>query len=341
VPWIGGPLLAVAALLVAETPRGAITVLVGVLAGLAAGLAAPEHARPARAAVAGAVAAGAVVMGAAFVGGRVTGLWAAAIWGIGLGGLGLTKRAWQEARTSDRTNILGVSVLAVVVAGALTAWVGANDPTVGWFGGVSHGPRDKPEVALTFDDGPDDTYTLAVRDILDRYGVKGTFFEVGRAVDARPDISRALYDDGQLLGNHSYHHDSWRWLDPRYPELARTQSAIRRAVGVCPALYRPPHGQRTPFIKAIVADRDMTMVTWDASGQDWALHDPAVVSDLILSKVRPGSIILLHDGLDGKVHADRSVLLQALPRILDGLREQGLRPVRLDEMLGVKPYVSC
>ena len=68
-----------------------------------------------------------------------------------------------------------------------------------------------------------------MRDILDAHGVKGTFFTVGKALDARPDITRALYDDGQLLGNHSYHHDYWRWLDPRYPELGRTQDAFERA----------------------------------------------------------------------------------------------------------------
>ena len=57
----------------------------------------------------------------------------------------------------------------------------------------------------------------------------------GKAIDARPEIARALFDDGQLLGNHSYHHDYWRWLDPRYPELDRTQDAFRRQLGVCPA----------------------------------------------------------------------------------------------------------
>ena len=67
-----------------------------------------------------------------------------------------------------------------------------------------------------------------------RTHVKGTFFEVGKAIDAEPQITRALYADGQLLGNHSYHHDEWRWLDPRYPELERTQAAFARAIGTCP-----------------------------------------------------------------------------------------------------------
>jgi peptidoglycan/xylan/chitin deacetylase (PgdA/CDA1 family) len=224
----------------------------------------------------------------------------------------------------------------------LTGWVGANTPDVSWFGAtVSHGPRNTNQVALTFDDGPDATYTLAVRDILDAHDVKGTFFTVGKALDARPDISKALLDDGQLLGDHSYHHDGWRWLDPRYPELQRTQNAFERDLGVCPAFYRPPHGQRTPFISWLVHDRGMTTVTWDVSANDWASHDAAKVARDILARVKPGSIILLHDGLDGKVHADRSVLLGALPRILDGLKAKGLQPVRLDELLNKPGYVSC
>ena len=96
-----------------------------------------------------------------------------------------------------------------------------------------------------------------MRDILDAHAVKATFFTVGKALDARPDISQALLSDGQLLGAHSYHHDYWRWLDPRYPELDRTQKAFQRQLGVCPAFFRPPHGQRTPFMSWLVHDREM------------------------------------------------------------------------------------
>ena len=84
-----------------------------------------------------------------------------------------------------------------------------------------------------------------MRDILDRYGVKGTFFEVGKAIDARPDIAQALLADGMLLGGHSYHHDYWRWLDPRYPELDRTidafQPPARRVPALLPPAPRPAH----------------------------------------------------------------------------------------------------
>ena len=162
-----------------------------------------------------------------------------------------------------------------------------------------------------------------------------------KAVDAEPKITRALYDDGQLLGNHSYHHDQWRWLDPRYPELQRTQDAFRRAIGTCPVLYRPPHGDRTPFIAHVVNDHHMRMILWDDSASDWAVKDPGTIARRILNGVRPGSIIVLHDGLNGNPLANRRALVQALPLILTGLRARHLHAVRLDQLIGGPAYIAC
>ncbi len=85
----------------------------------------------------------------------------------------------------------------------------------------------------------------------------------------------------------------------------------------------------------------MATVTWDVSAADWSSHDGAAVAADVLARTKPGSIILLHDGLDGNVHADRSVLLTALPLILDGLKARGLQPVRLDTLLDRPGYVPC
>jgi peptidoglycan/xylan/chitin deacetylase (PgdA/CDA1 family) len=234
-----------------------------------------------------------------------------------------------------------VVAVGVALAAAMTFWIGANGSRIGWFGALTaHGPRAGNEVALTFDDGPNAGATLAVSDVLDSYGVKGTFFTVGKALDARPDISRALLADGHLLGNHSYVHDYLRWLDPGYPELDRTQRAFARDLGVCPTFFRPPHGQHTPLMAWVVHRHNMAMVTWDVSAGDWATRDASLVARRVLAKVRPGSIILLHDGLDGKVGADRSVIVNALPQILDGLRAKGLQAVRLDQLLGKAPYAG-
>jgi peptidoglycan/xylan/chitin deacetylase (PgdA/CDA1 family) len=267
---------------------------------------------------------GAMACGAALVAASAA---AAALFGL----------PWHVEGCAPRLLAIGGSVIALITAG----YIGATTPSVTWFGSlVHHGPRGGHEVAITFDDGPDPPYTLEVSAILDNYGVKGTFFTVGKALEARPDVSKALLDDGHLLGNHSYHHDAFRWLDPRYPELEETQQAFKRTLGVCPALYRPPHGSHTPFMAKVVSDHGMNTVTWDVSAADWATDDGALVAQRVLSKVRPGSIILLHDGSDGNIGADRSVLLTALPIILDGLRERGLNPVRLDTLLGVRGYLE-
>lgn len=244
-------------------------------------------------------------------------------------------RAWRRGG-----RLAGV---AAVLALMTTAYIGATTPSVTWFGSlVVHGPRGSDEVALTFDDGPNPPYTLEISAILDRYEVKGTFFTVGKALEARPDVSKALMDDGHLLGNHSYRHDAVRWLDPRYPELDETQEAFKRTLGVCPALFRPPHGSHTPFMARAVSDRGMKMVTWDVSAGDWATTDGQLVARRVLDHVKGGSIILLHDGIDGDPGADRSVILTALPLILSGLRDRGLKAVRLDTLLDVPGYLaSC
>jgi len=245
-------------------------------------------------------------------------------------------------RASSRGRTVAFGTVFVATTMVFTGYLGAETPGATWFGGGAvHGPTEGGRVALTFDDGPNLGATEKIMAILDAYGVKGTFFEVGKAVDAEPKITRALYDDGQLLGNHSYHHDQWRWLDPRYPELERTQDAFRRAIGTCPVLYRPPHGDRTPFLARVVRDHHMHMVLWSASAGDWATNDARLVARRILAGARPGAILLLHDGLDGNPAANREVLVKALPLILNGLRAKGLSAVRLDRLLGTGAYQSC
>ena len=236
---------------------------------------------------------------------------------------------------------------AAIPAGSLLlalvsiAVVGATTPRAAWFGPlVSHGPRDAPMVAITFDDGPNAPYTLEMLEILDRYGVKATFFSVGKAVAARPDVSAALLADGQLLGNHAYNHNGLGYLDPRYPELARAATELKNAAGICPAFFRPPHGTHTPFMSRAANKRGMRVITWDVSAGDWQTNDAALVASRVLESAKPGSIILLHDGLDGVIGADRSVVVEALPAIIEGLRARGLEPVTLDKLLGQPGYVS-
>jgi peptidoglycan-N-acetylglucosamine deacetylase len=335
---LAGPVLvAVAGLLFTVTPDGFSTVILSALLGAGVGLAV------------GPVSLGRRDLGPALLAGlgAVAGLWllgrwsTPAAWTLAVGlevGAALTVRG-AGGTVAGPPRVRGLRAGALVAGGALLLWTGANDPQLSWFGPVVyHGPAGTSQVALTFDDGPNGEFSLAVARILDERGYKGTFFLVGKALDREPEVARRLLADGQLLGGHSYHHDYWRWLDPRYPELARTDAAFERAVGRCPRFYRPPHGQRTPFVSWAIARHDMTTVMWDVSGADWITDDAQVLARRILRRVRPGSIVLLHDGLDGNPGADRQVVLDALPLVLDGLEQRGLTPVTVRQMVGGPAY---
>jgi peptidoglycan/xylan/chitin deacetylase (PgdA/CDA1 family) len=334
---LGGLVALVAAWLVPQRPdAGSAIVLAGVF-GVGAALAAPVVRRPRPVVIAGECA---VLAVAALAGSRAVVLVfavgavfvAAVVSRFGRFGFPRTHRL--------RTLALG-SALVVAVSG-LTGYFGASTVGATWFGGgVVHGPRTSTEVAITFDDGPDMSETPTILKILDAAHVKGSFFVVGKTLDSSPQLVRDLVSDGQLVGNHSYHHDEWRWLDPRYPELERTQKAFAREIGTCPVWFRPPHGQRTPMMARVVKDHRMRMAMWDVSVSDRGTNDPRAIANKVLESVRGGSIIDLHAGLDGTSPAHRTAVVAALPLILDGLRARSLRPVRLDTLIGGPAYQSC
>jgi len=335
---LGGVFVVVAGWLLPQADVSFTTVLLGLGVGVGVGLGGGAlDVLGRRAAAIGAAAGIAVLAALVAVDGFHGTAWAGLLGGVAIATVGVLVR--PRSRRSVPGAVRAAAIAAAVATVGVTFWVGANSPTVNWFGSqVAHGRRDGRDVAITFDDGPDDPYTLAIAQILDTRGAKGTFFIVGKALDRRPDIARALREDGHLLGNHSYHHDSWRWLDPRYPELERSQRAFRHNLGICPTFFRAPHGQHTPFLAHVVGDHGMTMVGWDVSAGDWKTDDARLVAQRVLDDVEPGSIIVLHDGLDGSVTADRSVLVRAVPLILDGLARRDLKPVRLDALLGERGY---
>lgn len=248
----------------------------------------------------------------------------------------------NASRPAKRLVAIPIASLLLMAAVGGVCWVGATSPRAAWFGAlIWHGPRDSGFVAITFDDGPNGEYTLEIASILEAYNARGTFFEVGRAVEQQPDVTKTLVARGHIVGNHSFRHSNYGFLRPGYPELEATQRAIARATALCPALYRPPHGTHTPILSRIVNNAGLEVVTWDVSAQDWARVDADGLATDVLSKARSGSIILLHDGLDGRPGVDRSVVPRALPAILDGLEKKGLKVVPLDQLLGISAYQAA
>ena len=228
----------------------------------------------------------------------------------------------------------------IVLTTALTAsWVGATSASADWFGAViSHGPRQVPQVAVTFDGVPDAETAEQVLSVLEAEGVDATFFAAGREVEARPDVVRTLVDRGQLVANNAYALRGRAFLDPRYAELGRAQEVFDRELGVCPTYFRPPAGRHTPLMARVVRRFDMSMVTWDVRVADRRADSPRKLARQALDRIRAGSIVVFPLNAEGRF--TRPMVGAALPMVLRGLKGLDLESVRLDHMLGTEGYAG-
>jgi peptidoglycan/xylan/chitin deacetylase (PgdA/CDA1 family) len=208
-------------------------------------------------------------------------------------------------------------------------------------GGQAFGPvvarvrADQPVVALTFDDGPS-PYTAQVLDILARYQVQATFFVIGMNVEKYPDLVRRIVSEGHAIGNHTYSHPLLGPVESpsRFQrELDRADLAIQAATGVRTRLFRPPRGLRSPWMMHLARSSGYQVVTWSVSPDDWRHPPSAVIAERVLDRVRPGAIVLLHDGLETMASPPQENTVAALPAILEGLQKRGYRFVTVPELI--------
>jgi peptidoglycan-N-acetylglucosamine deacetylase len=194
----------------------------------------------------------------------------------------------------------------------------------------THGSRDRRRVALTFDDGPDPVRTPALLDTLAELSTPATFFVLGKQVDAHPEVARRIVDEGHELGNHTYSH---RYLPLQRSaavtrELAATDAAIERATGIVPSLARPPYGGRsTRTVRAFDRSGKRT-VLWDVNSFDWKGTTAREIVERVLARVRPGSIVLLHEAREGG-----EVTIEAVRMLVPALRERGFELSTTSETL--------
>lgn len=185
-------------------------------------------------------------------------------------------------------------------------------------------------VALTFDDGPWPGTTPAVLDILAQKGVRATFFWVGQQLERYPDLAQQVVAGGHAVGNHTYSHRSAPSpLEVAAQELDRTDALIERVTGVRTTLFRPPGGHLENGLVKYALERGYVVVMWSAlSGDTDPKYSAADIVNNVLGRVRPGSIILLHDG-----GGERSRTLSALPELIERLQAEGYRFVTVPELL--------
>ncbi|WP_245534014.1 polysaccharide deacetylase family protein [Effusibacillus pohliae] len=204
---------------------------------------------------------------------------------------------------------------------------------------ILHGPR-RNEIALTFDDGPDDVWTPRVLSVLAHYDVKATFMCVGRRIADHPQVLRRIYREGHVVGNHSWNHPNLTKIPISQvgEQVERTANEIHRLVGVRPHLFRPPYGAlNEPVIREIIALGNK-IILWNVDSLDWARLTAAQVTANILAHAGPGSIVLEHSaGGRGESLEDT---VRALPRVIETLREEGYRFVTVPELLGIPAYRS-
>lgn len=181
-------------------------------------------------------------------------------------------------------------------------------------------------VALTFDDGPHPTLTPRVLEILKEHRAKATFFLIGRAAARHPDVARRIADEGHEIGNHTSRHSYLFWANPPgrvRTEVARAQEEIAAASGTTPKLFRCPVGLESPFLQRALRRSNLSLVSWSIRIPCEHGTDPARIARL-MKKVRPGSILLLHDGHDRREEG-RPGVIEVLPVVLRELEKAGYR----------------
>ncbi|HEY1951731.1 MAG TPA: polysaccharide deacetylase family protein [Gemmatimonadaceae bacterium] len=214
---------------------------------------------------------------------------------------------------------LGLSVIGGAIHGAFHR----NSPIFG--PALGKIDSDRKVIALTFDDGPNPDATPVILDTLRDKGVRATFFVLGSHAERWPELVRRISHEGHQLGNHGYFHRKLQFKTPFYVsrDIRLGIRAIKRSGAPAPRYFRAPHGFRSPWTTPIASSYGERTVGWSLGVWD---SDRPGVDEIVrrtLEGVTPGSIVLLHDGDGYNPDGDRMQTAAALPKIIDGLKDQG------------------
>jgi peptidoglycan/xylan/chitin deacetylase (PgdA/CDA1 family) len=231
-------------------------------------------------------------------------------------------------------------MLPVVLGAAAAALVSAGyqsmSPTGQWYGRTFTGlSRRSRQIALTFDDGPNDPYTPQLLDVLARHNVKATFFMLGGYVQARPDLARIVAEAGHVIGNHTFSHPNLIFVPANRArkEIEDCHRALTDAVGEHSRLFRPPFGGRRPASLRVARALGLEPIMWNVTGYDWKAPSPEYIEQKIANRLRGGSVILLHDGGHERMGVDRSKTVVATERVIERCKTEGYEFVTVLEMM--------
>ena len=214
----------------------------------------------------------------------------------------------------------------------ITAFVGFATATLLWFffkppfgKNIVRLNTDRRSVALTFDDGPHPPYTERLLDVLAKHNVKATFFMIGNRIEKHAETVHRVIAEGHQLGNHSYSHPVLGFLPPSIVqrEIERTDSLLRQVGVTGEIVFRAPILTRFLPVAWVLAKENRTHISCNVWSWDWTTQNPDRIVQSVLKKVKPGSIIVFHDGKAENAQANRSGTVEATDRIIAALKREG------------------
>lgn len=233
--------------------------------------------------------------------------------------------------------LVTLGTAAAIGVTALSAGYQSMAPTGQWYGRTFTGlARSAMQVALTYDDGPNDPYTFRLLEVLAKHSIHATFFLIGRYVRRRPDIVRELVHAGHVIGNHTFTHPLliFKSATETRRELTECRAAMQDAVGEHSNLFRPPFGGRRPATLRVARELGLEPVMWNVTGYDWNAPPARVIEQKVSRQMRGGDVILLHDGGHKQMGADRLQTVLATDHVVTRYKSEGYEFVTIPEMLG-------
>lgn len=233
---------------------------------------------------------------------------------------------WRWALAALLANHL---VLMLVGLWPRSQWMGPNWTQLPAAAAARH------EIALTIDDGPDPGVTPQVLELLARHGVRATFFVIGAQAERYPELCRDIVRAGHAIENHTQRHRhnfALMGVKGITQELQAAQATLTAITGQHPLFFRAPAGFRNPFLDPVLSRLGLQLVSWSVRGFDTRVGDAGQVTAKLLAGLRPGAILLLHDGNAARTPTGRPVILDVLPALLDAAAARQLRFVTLRQV---------
>ena len=235
----------------------------------------------------------------------------------------------------NRKEMIGFLAGAAAAAMATAGWA-SMAPRSQLFGRTfTSGAPGSRQIALTYDDGPNDPHTMRLLEVLDGHGVRATFFMIGQYVRQRPDIARAVAAAGHVIGNHTFTHPNLIFVGRRAAgrQFEECEQALSEVVGEHSSLFRPPFGGRTPWVLDVARAQGLQTVMWSVTGFDWNPTTAETIEAKVTKHVRGGDVILLHDGGHLQMGADRAATVAATDRLIARYKGEGYQFVTVPEMI--------